>query len=214
MKRLIFFLFLLFCFPLLKAQIFAPIGSTWGYNYNSLGGPGSIYLNAVADTIIKGYTCRKLTYEDKSLFSYNNYRDIFYLHERNDSLFGVSRDGSNFNLLFQYSLKVGDTLTYNNYYKSQYLTTRRIDTLISGQTLKKWELAEICKDFRTPYSRLNFIEKIGAERDIIGFQNYCNPAGENTYFDICSYSSGNINICIFSGRIAIILKADNILLGT
>ncbi len=203
MKHLISFIFCTFLFCNLHSQTFAPIGTKWGYNYSSLGGPGSIYLESLGDTILQGRTCRKLSYKDvryrSSDFPVQMSTTTVYYHERNDSLFSVSQGGAKFNLLFRYNLNVNDTFT--NYLKAQYLVTRISDTVISGQTLKKWEVALICKGkVQTGFHKLNFVEKLGALEGFIGWDDFCPPV-ETTYYEICSFISGNISVggkCIYS----------------
>ena len=113
-----------------------------------------------------------------------------YLHERNDSLFFVSRDGLYFTLFFRYSLNVGDTLTYNNYTSSKYIVKRKVDTIISGQTLKKWTLNTICTGCCG--GRIDFVEKMGALTDVISLGYYC--VTDRYYYSLNCFLSGNIKI--------------------
>lgn len=163
-----------------------------GYNYASPGGGGSYYLEAVADTIIAGKLCRKLVTQNifficPTCLSYS--KSVRFIHENQDSLFSVTTNG-NLSLIFRYNLQIGDTFSYSPTIK--YLVTRKVDTLISGQTLKKWQLKSLCSDTRYNDQFNVFVEKIGSLNNILSLGYYCFSDAE--YYNLCTFSSGNIQV--------------------
>ena len=191
MKKLSILIFCLSFCSFLNSQTFAPIGTKWGYNYAGVGGSGSYYIESTADTTIAGKICRKLVtqnigYVCSTCYFYS--KNVRFIYENNDSLFGMTTNGG-LSLLFRYNLQLNDTLTYSA--NQKYLVTRKVDTLIGGQVLKKWELKTLCSDTR--YSTyLIFVEKIGAFNNLIGLGYYC--FSDPDYYSLCLFSSGNIQI--------------------
>ena len=191
MKHLVTWTVSLCFLATMNAQTFASIGTKWGYDYATPGGGGSKYLESVGDTLIEGKICRKLDYKEVSYICptcqgiYCGTR-IFY--ENNDSLFAVY--GTEFRFLFSYRLAIGDTLKLK--YNQNYVLVRKVDTLISGQTLKKWQMQSICSDPRYGKSLHNFVEKIGDLNGYIGLNYYC--LSDPEYVSLCAFSSGNIQI--------------------
>ena len=191
MQKLSILIFCLSFCSFLNSQTFAPIGTKWGFNYASVGGSGSYFLESVADTIIQGKSCRKLVtqnvyYVCPACPSYT--KGVRFIHENNDSLFGLIN--GNFVLIFRYNLQIGDTFSYTPTQK--YLVTRKVDTLISGQTLKKWQLKSLCTDTRYNNAYNSFVEKIGSLYSVLGLGYYC--FSDPDYYDLCTFSSGNIQI--------------------
>jgi hypothetical protein len=191
MKNLITFTLSVCFFTLLNAQTFAPIGTKWGYNFATAGGGGSFYLESVGDTVIQGKTCRKLASKTVNVICPTCQwttlgTRVFY--EANDSLFAVYNTG--FTFLFSYRLAIGDTLKLRN--NQNYVLVRKVDTLISGQTLKKWQMRSICSDPRYGKLLSDFVEKIGDMNGYIGLNYYCFSDPE--YIQLCSFSLNNIQI--------------------
>ncbi|MGB0403339.1 MAG: T9SS type A sorting domain-containing protein [Salibacteraceae bacterium] len=91
-----------------NAQSWAPLGGTWTYSLPTINPKGN-YFQVVAekDTIIQGAVCKKLIKRD----SFGGYIDSEFMYELNDSVF-YFQNGS-FNLLYDFSVNVGDTVVYN-----------------------------------------------------------------------------------------------------
>jgi hypothetical protein len=116
MKWYFYFFILAFSGFTIKSQsVFAPIGSTWNYDWQehtgAYHGPETLYYTG--DTVIGGVTHKKIA----KAFSYScvcpnplygSYCCTFSIIERNDSIF----DG---NMLLQYSFSqpIGDSIVYN-----------------------------------------------------------------------------------------------------
>ena len=94
-----------------QAKEFAPVGSEWYYEYQSMMKTGYVHIEAVSDTLIDNVKCTKLT---KILYGYDYYDGLFkwtigneYVTQTNDSV-KIYRNGG-FHLLFDFGASIGDT---------------------------------------------------------------------------------------------------------
>jgi hypothetical protein len=114
-RYLYFFVLTIACFTLRSQSVFAPIGSTWNYDWQehtgAYHGPETLYYTG--DTLIGGITHKKIA----KAYSYSCVcpnpiygSDCCYFNivERNDSIFDQ-------NMLLQYSFSqpIGDSIVYN-----------------------------------------------------------------------------------------------------
>ncbi|MBL7814173.1 MAG: T9SS type A sorting domain-containing protein [Saprospiraceae bacterium] len=176
---------------LIFSQTFAPIGTKWGYDFANPGGGGSQYFESVGDTTIQGKSCQKLATRTVNFICPTciwTTKGMSLLHENNDSLYTFY--GNSFHLLFSYKLNVGDTLTLDN--NQKHLVVRKVDTLISGQRLKKWQLRDVCSNTIYGQHWQSFVEKIGAFSGFIGLNYYC--FSDPTDIHLCSFSTENVQI--------------------
>jgi Secretion system C-terminal sorting domain len=192
MKKLFSFAFFLSFWTLIYAQSFAPVGTKWGYNISSMLHYGSYYLESVGDTMIVGKNCRKLLSQKK----FTNYpftttffeKGAFFLHERNDSLFEVKN--GELQLLFNFKLQVGDSFRVPSW--GNLFVTRKVDTLIGTQILKKWQFRTNCNGSILNESNIVFLDKIGALNGIIGLGQFC--VYDGIQYSLCYFSNQNIEI--------------------
>ncbi|MCL2328642.1 MAG: T9SS type A sorting domain-containing protein [Bacteroidetes bacterium] len=112
MKKL-FFTFVVFCFAWqANAQTeFAPIGAEWHYNY--YGNYGYFdYIVSEKDTIVEGNNCRVL----KQYFTNSNIaNETYIIKQEQNKVYHYYYD--QFNLLFDFDAKVGDTVEFTFMYK-------------------------------------------------------------------------------------------------
>jgi hypothetical protein len=117
---------------IMNAMDFAPIGTKWYYSQ-----AGIIDLNtyktieSVADTIIEGKTCRKLTEISRNKFAPE--RSSRYMYSKNDSVFEYYN--STFHLLYNFRAQKGDSIQIDAYPRKLFVdSTATID--INGHILK------------------------------------------------------------------------------
>lgn len=134
MKTKLFAILLVFSTTITNAQVFAPIGATWHYSYQTIN-PNVISfkkIESVSDTTINGILCKKL--------KENTSNQAYYVYSKNDSVF-VYKENS-FNLLYDFGANSGETITLGNYYKTNNglplkMTIDSVKTiLVSGQQRK------------------------------------------------------------------------------
>ena len=102
---LMFFIISLICLYTKAQKEWAPVGAKWYYSVNQTNNICS-YIESVGDTIIEGKTCKILDIE------YCNYtfpRTRQYICQQGDSVFYYNKQ--DFFLLYDFSAKVGDTIT-------------------------------------------------------------------------------------------------------
>lgn len=119
MKRPFLLLFIIVS-AMITAQDFAPVGATWHYSESYFGGfpspvEGSNKFESVKDTLIYGKLCRKIEKEDR--VSCSDRPDTEYLYTSHDSVFCYDPMVSDFQLLYNFSAKKGDSwdILMNNY---------------------------------------------------------------------------------------------------
>jgi hypothetical protein len=186
---------LIVCFSIssfLYSQTFGPIGTKWGYDFIGVGGAGSYHMEAVADTVIAGKTCRKLVtqkiwYICMTCRIYS--KGASFIYENKDTLWGISPSGT-LSLIFRYNLQIGDTFSYSP--TIRYIVTRKLDTLVGGQMLKKWQLRSLCTSPVYSNQNINFVEKIGSLSSVLYLGYYC--FSDPDYYDLCTFSSENVSI--------------------
>lgn len=95
-----------------NAQYFAPVGAKWTYAYssNGFGNPPPynvepLTIEVTKDTLINGLTCRKVEIAISS-----NVQNYEYIKSINDSVLVYSSVNNQFNLLYDFSANIGDTL--------------------------------------------------------------------------------------------------------
>jgi hypothetical protein len=117
MKNLIFLVFIFCCVHVFAQQEWAPTGAKWyystpGYYPESSSMYGScITLESIKDTIIKNLTCKIL--ELRTCNSNYSITRVF-IHQSNDSIFYYNENYENFFLLYNFSAKIGDTVSVHN----------------------------------------------------------------------------------------------------
>jgi Secretion system C-terminal sorting domain len=191
-------------YNVLQSQNFAPIGTKWRFNYGAISGRGYIDYEALTDTVINGLTCRRISYKQKCTFGnglscpppsiFDN--QMFYFHERNDSLFRVYRGGETY-LVFNFKANVGDTLKYAidditvSGNTNSPIVTRKSDTLIGGQRIKFWELTQKCLSWaHYPTFKFKIYEKIYSMTDGLFVFGRCEGTIE-FYAELCYFNDGN-----------------------
>ena len=94
MKTIFLFLSLVFVSTISMAQVWAPAGATWHYDYVNFWVTGYVEIQYSADTIITGKTCKILT---KKLHSYD-----FIQHTYSTSLIGYEYTYEENNIVYYY----------------------------------------------------------------------------------------------------------------
>lgn len=117
---------------IINSMDFAPIGAKW---YYSQAGIIDLYtyktIESVADTIIEGKTCRKLTEISRNGFAPE--RSNRYMYSKNDSVFEYYN--RIFYLLYNFGAKKGDSIQIDTYPRKMFVdSTATID--INGHFLK------------------------------------------------------------------------------
>jgi hypothetical protein len=112
MKKVLFFFFTMQLSFVYAQKEFAPIGAKWHYNepgFNITGKPDYVLFESIKDTLIKGRKCRKLS------IKLNNARLIGneYIFQSKDSIFYYNKNSNLFSLLYNFSAKVGDTISFS-----------------------------------------------------------------------------------------------------
>jgi len=151
----------------LIAQEWAPIGATWHYsNYDWDGNINYEKWTVTKDTIFEGVNCRKIVKEN-IIYCYER-PEIEYTFERNDSIFFWDTLFNEFQLFYNFSPTIGDSITY--IYNAKFSTPTGKDTVImyfdsiSNTTintisLKKIHVSYLFEDSIVPGNPL--IESIG-----------------------------------------------------
>jgi hypothetical protein len=86
-------------------------GAQWGYNYESLGGPGEEYYWVDGDTVVGGNLCARLRHFRVPGVPWGSGGSgETFCFSRNDSVFYRSMYAGNFRLLYDFTRQVGDTL--------------------------------------------------------------------------------------------------------
>lgn len=183
---------------LLAQMTFAPIGTKWKYNYLSYGvSSGYVTVEAVSDTTIANLACRKLQFNRRQVkCDFNpcspNYFYAQYLHQKNDSLFDVDKQG-NKRLLIDFKCKIDDILWLKGYNTDSVLgVVRRItDTLINGKRLKLWEIHYCVTN--SQIRKLTFVENLFFLNTQIGlFRHNALCTGVVEYIDeLCSFENSD-----------------------
>ena len=184
-----------------QSPTFAPIGSRWGYTYSDQISRGDYMKEAVSDTLIKGRICRKIRITTKLTFcvpmcgQMTISTNIKFIAQSQDSIFSCDASGDNFELLYHFRARVGDTMTVPNYRSStnlKYLCTRLVDTIFGGATLKKWEFTSVCVPTRSGNYPIILLEKVGALKRPFNMESTC--VIDELGYNLCSFKSDNVNL--------------------
>ena len=110
MKKLIFILIPFLLATGAFAQYFAPVGAKWTYTHSTLGSSGPPFtvrpltIEVIKDTLIIGLACRELEIKLDTATRYK------YIRSTNDSVLFYSSLNNKFNLLYDFTANIGDTL--------------------------------------------------------------------------------------------------------
>jgi len=167
----------------------APIGAKWANEMDDWWSYRFIYetFTSVKDTLVLNKQCRKIEVysytNDSAANKKNSQLSYFLMFNANNKVYYVNQD--TFLLLYDFSLKVGDTLVVPKIYSSGYSfvisdtvkTKYVIDTIdsvsIAGKLLKRQQL-HFLQDSVNEMDGNNYIdgyiiEKIGCENYMFGF---------------------------------------------
>ncbi len=150
---------------------FSPQGASWHYNYDYYWGESGYYqVNYVKDTLVEGKMCKKLS---RQLYAYNQVNGNQYTENRGfDFLYQEGEKvyfyySNSFNLVYDFSLQVGDTLTLKDRWFGCDDKAFSIDsigtTIIHGDTLKFQVVNEVVNEGFGSYwpDSTILVEKIG-----------------------------------------------------
>lgn len=202
MKQLLFSLLFGVCSltsVLAQSPTFSPIGSKWGFSYQSSFSFGDFQKEAVSDTTIAGRICRKFNTIDRSYLcapscSSRQIQGTAFIAQHQDSIFLYNAQQNNFVFLFHFHAQVNDTMLSK---QLKYVCMRVGDTLFGGVRLRKWEFKQVCPQFLNT-APLLLVEKVGALNSDWGLPNTC--LIDNIYHTLCYFSQSTIlfqrNNCI------------------
>lgn len=104
---LLFILILTNCLIGYAQTEFAPIGAKWYFNQPSSANSDYVYFESVKDTVVQNKSCRIIEVKLNGLKLVSKE----YLRQTNDSIFYFNTNSNSFHLLYNFSAKVGDTIT-------------------------------------------------------------------------------------------------------
>lgn len=110
--HLLFSLFLLGLTAFAQTNDWAPVGATWWYDQEQVSGPEDTYLriSSVKDTLVMGHPCRKLI--KKSAWQNGASKlGVLFTYEDSGKVYQLNPKGTQFQLWFDFSVNVGDTVT-------------------------------------------------------------------------------------------------------
>lgn len=153
--------------PFEENAVFAPIGAKWHYGITpTLFGPDRHYrtFEATHDTIIEGQQCRVVQVVEHLSASESHKRKSEYFYTKGQKVYNWLHEEGRFNLLYDFSAKVGDYWEVDIWQDKIRLFVEAVDEIdISGIKLKKLTLSWRDNSILPPSFGTCIIERIGGD---------------------------------------------------
>jgi hypothetical protein len=215
MKKIFLALFSICFLTNIFAQDFAPIGAKWHYTeeFSFSGDISYLYVESVADTIIKGKNCRKLVSNGGLMCGYHSYND--YVYNQDSTVYFYLAATNTFQILYDFKTKKDSSwiVVYSTYF-FPYLDTMKVtvDSIsyvnINGYNLKKlWVAYKPMQTGFGIYYHSTIVDKIGDFNYLFNLETYrlaCDgnySQGLRCYQDpqFGFYNTGIASSCTYTG---------------
>lgn len=214
MKKYLVFLIIIFISSNLIAQEFAPIGAEWYYTekFSYSNDIDYIKFTAEKDTIINGRLCKEITKRHQA--ECNGRQNKEYLYSSNDTVFFLDTELNDFQILYVFSAKSGDSWDIEVKDGEVDIDTIKVavdsvsTTEINGQNLKKLHVTYFkIGEYEPEMYSSTIIEKMGDLKYMFNWNPWeliaCDmnfPSGLRCYQDLefGLYSSGIYESCTYT----------------